>query len=67
MMSADLLGWSLSSGISLLARTAFAVDMIGDTVTLGSRLECDSFTTATVDASIPATEASWGRLKQLYR
>jgi len=47
--------------------TAFAVDLEGDTVTLGSGLECGSFTTATVDESIPATGASWGSVKQSYR
>ena len=29
--------------------TAFAVSMVGNVVSLGSRLECDSFTTASVD------------------
>lgn len=47
--------------------TAFAVSMSGDVVTLGSRLECDSFTTASVDPSIPTTDASWGAVKNTYR
>ncbi|MHB8078130.1 MAG: hypothetical protein ACYDIE_02590 [Candidatus Krumholzibacteriia bacterium] len=47
--------------------TAFSVSLSGDTVTLGSRLECDSFTTASVDPSIPTTDASWGAVKNSYR
>lgn len=47
--------------------TAFAVSMSGDVVTLGSRLECDSFTTASVDPSVPTTEASWSAVKNIYR
>ena len=47
--------------------TAFAVSMSGDVVTLGSRLECGSFTTASVDPSIPVTDATWGAVKNIYR
>ncbi len=47
--------------------TAFAVSMSGDVVTLGSRLECDSFTTASVDPSIPVTDVTWGAVKNTYR
>jgi len=47
--------------------TAFAVSLSGDVVTLGSRLECDSFTTASVDPSIPVTDATWGAVKNTYR
>ena len=47
--------------------TAFAVTVTGDEVTLGSRLECDSFTHASVDPSIPVTGSTWGALKNAYR
>lgn len=47
--------------------TAFAVSLSGDAVVLGSRLECGSFTTASVDPSIPVTDASWGAVKNSYR
>jgi hypothetical protein len=47
--------------------TAFSVSLSGDVVTLGSFLECDSFTTATVDPSIPVTAATWGAVKNIYR
>lgn len=47
--------------------TAFSVSMSGDTVTLGSSLECGSFTTATVDPSIPADPVTWGAVKNAYR
>ena len=47
--------------------TAFSVTMIGEEILLGGRLECDSFTTATVDESILSRRASWGALKTLYR
>jgi hypothetical protein len=47
--------------------TAFEVSLSGDVVTLGSRLECDSFTSASVDPSIPVTNATWGAVKNTYR
>lgn len=47
--------------------TAFAVSLSGDVVTLGSRLECGSFTSASVDPSIPVTDATWGAVKNTYR
>ncbi len=46
--------------------TAFAVTMSGDTVATGSRLECDSFTTATVDPSVRTEPVTWGAVKNLY-
>lgn len=47
--------------------TGFSVSMSGDVVTLGSRLECGSFATASVDPSVPATDATWSAVKNSYR
>lgn len=47
--------------------TAFSVSMSGDMVTLGSSLECGSFTTASVDPSIPTDPVTWGAVKNAYR
>lgn len=47
--------------------TAFSVSMSGDTVTLGGSLECGSFTTASVDPSIPTDPVTWGAVKNAYR
>ena len=46
---------------------AFAITMAGDAVVLGGSLECDSLTSAELDPSVPATPATWGTLKRLYR
>ena len=47
--------------------TAFSVTLEGEEVTVGSQLECDSFTTATVDESVAVESSTWGALKDRYR
>jgi len=47
--------------------SAFSVTMVGEEVVLGSQLECDSFTTATVDESVGSESTTWGVLKSKYR
>lgn len=47
--------------------TAFSVVIQGGTVELGSRLECGSFVTASVDESIGAETLSWGGVKSRFR
>jgi len=47
--------------------TAFSVRLDGETVELGSGLECGSFTSATVDESVSNEDATWSSLKRRYR
>lgn len=47
--------------------TAFNVLSNGDTVSLGSRLECGSFTAGSVDESIANEDTSWSSIKNRYR
>ncbi len=47
--------------------TAFNVLSDGDAVSLGSRLECGSFTTASVDESIANEDTTWSSIKNRYR
>jgi hypothetical protein len=47
--------------------SAFAVTVEGETIVLGSRLECGALTTASFDPSIEVMPATWGALKRFYR